>query len=78
MLYRISERDEKGQFPTIVFFMRRDLKKEEDGGDGGKANEQEDGEGEADPFQGTLRDRKREHSSLVWIPQGFSISIIIL
>ena len=38
MLYRISERDEKGQFPTIVFFMRRDLKKEEDGGDDGEAD----------------------------------------
>ena len=57
------------------FLMRRDLKKEEDGGDDGKADEQEDGDGEADPFQGTLRDRKREHSSLVWIPQGFIISI---
>ena len=43
-----------------------DLKKEEDAEDGGKSDEEENGEGESDPFEGSLRDCKREHSSLVW------------
>ena len=42
-----------------------DLKKEEDAEDGGKSDEEENGEGESDPFEGSLRDCKREHSSLV-------------
>ena len=44
-----------------------DLKKEEDAEDGGKSDEEENGEGESDPFEGSLRDCKREHSSLVWV-----------
>ena len=44
-----------------------DLKKEEDAEDGGKSDEEENGEGESDPFKGSLRDCKREHSSLVWV-----------
>ena len=42
-----------------------DLKKEKNAEDGGKSDEEENGEGESDPFEGSLRDCKREHSSLV-------------
>ena len=56
-------RSNANKFKEEVF----DLKKEEDTEDGGKADEEESGEGESDPLEGALRDRKREHSPLVWV-----------
>ena len=44
-----------------------DLKKEEDAEDSGKANEDEGGKRETDPFQRALGDREGEHSPFLWL-----------